>query len=220
MHFVLHHPRVEKNRCKIGLIKKPFIYHPLDTPVDSVFTSDIVFLVDSSANVSRVEFQLEKAFVRRLMTLLNVSPGGSRTSLITYGDQARVVFLFDIYLRKKALDNAVLNATFVGGGRRMDKAISTAEEAFKFALPQTPKLLILLSSGRQEPGAGRLDVVSQPLLSQGVRTCIISIGENIDYFEIRPAVERATDILKVVSFYDLESQVVPTATKIKSGSCC
>lgn len=53
---------------------------------------------------------------------LNVHPNMSRAALITYGSTARTSFTFDEY-QANEFEQLVNGAMFIGGSRRMDKAI-------------------------------------------------------------------------------------------------
>lgn len=107
------------------------------------FKADIIFVVDSSSEISRIDFEREKAFVKQMSRLLNVHQGQSRAALVTYGTRPKTVFSFggsdDAVLFGKAVDLA----PFVGGERRLDRVLPSITQILTEARPQVSTFLII-----------------------------------------------------------------------------
>lgn len=166
---------------------------------------DVLFLVDSSSDVSRENFQLEKQFVTSIARSLNVSPGKSRGALITYGQNPRISFRFDSNRNTAEFDRLVGLARYMGGARRIDRALGDAADVIRNSRPNVPKVVILLTAGRHttDPGAKSLDEAAKPLRDLGAKTYVIAIGDSVNKPQLRPIIQRPEDIIPVDGFTKL-----------------
>ena len=80
----------------------------MPTPITDI-DADIIFIIDSSSDVTPENYVREKSLVKDMARYLNVSTGGSRAALITYGNKPTLVFKFGDYGSLPSLDNAVDN---------------------------------------------------------------------------------------------------------------
>ena len=55
----------------------------MPTPITDI-DADIIFIIDSSSDVTPENYVREKSLVKDMARYLNVSAGGSRAALITY----------------------------------------------------------------------------------------------------------------------------------------
>lgn len=81
--------------------------------------------------------------------LLNVQPGSSRAALVTYSNTPKVVFSFNDYGSVEMFEKNVDDASFLGGTRRVDKALNEAARLIQQARRDANKIVILLTAGRQ-----------------------------------------------------------------------
>ena len=79
------------------------------------FQGDVLFIMDSSAEVSRGDYAKEKDFVESLASFLRLSPGGTRAALLTYGYTATLVANYDSYDTLTPFKNAVQRAPYISG---------------------------------------------------------------------------------------------------------
>lgn len=79
------------------------------------FQGDVLFIMDSSAEVSRGDYAKEKDFVESLASFLRLSPGGTRAALLTYGYTATLVANYDSYETLTPFKNAVQRAPYISG---------------------------------------------------------------------------------------------------------
>lgn len=101
-----------------------------------------MFLIDSSSPVDASQYLKQKESVKSLARYLNVKPGHSRASLITYGSTSSKVIDFNSYSTLSEFDSAVDRAGRVGGPRRIDYALNAAKEALYEARPNVPKVSV------------------------------------------------------------------------------
>lgn len=113
-------------------------------------------------------------------------------------------------------EQAVDNALYVGGRRRIDQALQAATTLFREVRPLIPKVVVMLTAGKQsrDPGFTSLDAASKPLHDLGVRIFVMAIGPDVDTEELTPLVKRPEDIFDLPSFTILAPQAIPTAVKI------
>jgi hypothetical protein len=122
-------------------MKVVFLY--VLVPNAPIVNGDIVFLIDSSSSVDTSQYLKQKDSVKSLARYLNVRPGLSRASLITYGSTSSKVIGFDGYSTVSEFDTAVDSAGRVGGPRRIDYALEAAKDALNEARPNVPKVSVL-----------------------------------------------------------------------------
>lgn len=72
------------------------------------FGADIVFLADSSVDVSQSDFTKQKSMVKLMANLLNIHSLKSRAAFVTYGNTANVVTSFLDYGSIAAFERFVM----------------------------------------------------------------------------------------------------------------
>ena len=166
------------------------------------FTGDVIFLVDSSSEVSREQFKKEKYFVASLAKVLNLGPAKTRGSAITYGRYALVGIEFDDHPNPTAFEQAVDELPQISFHRRMDKALRRSADIIKVARADVPKVVLLLTAGRQSPPRNTLLPSVKSLKDLGTSVFVIGIGSRPDGQELRSIVEEPGDVLRVSTFDD------------------
>ena len=101
------------NNTKLPDFALPFA--SLDPTGPCGFQGDVLFIMDSSAEVSRGDYAKEKDFVKSLASLLRLSPGGTRAALLTYGYTPTLVANYDSYDKLTPFKNAVQRAPYISG---------------------------------------------------------------------------------------------------------
>lgn len=103
------------------------------------FIADIIFVIDSSSEVSLIDFEREKGFVKQMSRLLNMNKGQSRIALITYGKNSQISFRLNEFKDIESFDNAVDQSSFVGGQRRIELVIPSIKKIFSEARLEVSK---------------------------------------------------------------------------------
>lgn len=106
------------------------------------------------------------------------------------------------------------------GSRRIDKALDYASQIVPYSRKLLPKIVVLLTAGRQELGYP-LDVEAKRLRDQDVKTYIVAIGDKPNLNELRPIVRDEESVFKVSSFDDLQRKMLPIAQELgkQPGEC-
>lgn len=178
------------------------------------FAADIVFIVDSSSEVSRENYNKEKGFIKSLAKTLNLAPGKTRGSVVIYSRVASLEIRFNAYSNSTAFDEAVDDLPYLGSLRRMDLGLREGADAMKDARPDVPKVVVLLTAGRQSLSSNLLPQSVKPLQDLGANIYVVAIGSQPDDQELRPVVKEPGDVLKVSTFDDLTPQTRPIAKHI------
>lgn len=178
------------------------------------FAADIVFIVDSSSEVSRENYNKEKGFIKSLAKTLNLAPGKTRGSVVIYSGVASLEIRFNAYSNSTAFDEAVDDLPYLGSLRRMDLGLREGADAMKDARPDVPKVVVLLTAGRQSLSSNLLPQSVKPLQDLGANIYVVAIGSQPDDQELRPVVKEPGDVLKVSTFDDLTPQTRPIAKHI------
>lgn len=188
-----------------------------ESTIPEPLDADIVFLVDSSSFVSFGNFEREKSFVKSLAHFLNVNPGKSRASVVSFSSNPQLVFRFYDYRSQREFNSSVDRVPYLSGrSRRIDKALDEAVKIFKEARPDAAKILVLLTSGVQTPeqGAKDLKTAFEPLRKQGVKNIVIAVGSNINGKEFEKTLDKPKDLLRVNSYVTLPNQGKDISDKI------
>lgn len=169
--------------------------------------ADIVFLVDSSSGAGRDGFDIQKDFVKSVAKSLNLGPGNSRAAFITYSTHSRLTIQLGAQGTREEFDDAVDRLTYIGRTRRMDRALEGAALVLKEARQNVPKIVILLTTGKQsqEADAKSLDQAVGPLRALGATTYVVAIGQEPDKKELAPVVDDE-DVFLVQSLDGLLAQ--------------
>ena len=109
---------------------------------------------------------------------------------------------------------------FVAGSRRIDKALDQASQILPSARPLLPKIVVLITSGRQsrEPGLKSLELAAKPLHEQGGKTFAVAISDRPDLTELRTIVKDETFIVSVPTFDDLGQKTPTFANQLADSS--
>ncbi|KAG7233454.1 hypothetical protein INR49_007022 [Caranx melampygus] len=91
---------------------------------------DIAMVIDSSNNIGRRRFNLQKNFVTKLAAMLRVGPTGPHVGLIQASDSPRMEFLLTNYTQPKELLFAIKELAYLGGDSNTGKAIMHTAETF------------------------------------------------------------------------------------------
>ena len=165
------------------------------------FSTDVIFVVDASKEVSVPEFKQEKQIVNYLARLLNIKPKGSRGALITFADSPKTNIIFDSYRDLPDFQSQVGNSPYIGGTRRIDRAVRSAAELMKRARPDASKIVILLTNGRKAPGAEGLREATRPLRELNAKTFVVVVGSQPNLQrDLLGAVDQPDDLMKFVDF--------------------
>ena len=176
--------------------------------------------MDSSFFTGNSNFRIEKEYVKSLAKILNIRPGHSRAAVVTYGDTPRLVNKFNGYSTVKELENLIDSAPFVGGPRRIDRALEFTSSVLSEGRKNVPRITVLLTGGRHtsQPNGKPLEAAFQPLRDIGSNTYIIGIGSDHDRTELRRLANKPADVFFVDTFNQLQTNLRPTARHIARNS--
>jgi len=173
-------------------------------------TVDLAFIIDSSGSISRRNYGKIKDFVKYLARSFGISPTGSRAAVVLYSNSASVKAHFGKYTTIEEFNDMVERLPHEGGFTYIDKALElAASQLFPRARKDVPRIAMLLTDGEQtDPnGTVNLRVASAPLRRQRVRLIAFGVGKRINVRELRLAVERDEDVVRVMKFDDLKDKV-------------
>lgn len=171
---------------------------------------DLAFIIDSSGSISRRNYVKIKNFVKYLARSFKISPTGSRAAVVLYSTSASVKAHFGKYTTIEEFNDMVERLPHERGFTYIDKALElAASQLFPRARKDVPRIAMLLTDGEQtDPnGTVNLRVASAPLRRQGVRLIAFGVGKRINVRELRLAVERDEDVVRVMKFDDLNDKV-------------
>ena len=179
-------------------------------------TADIVFLVDTSSDVSPDNYKREKDFVASLARQLNFGSGKSRVAVVLYNNDATIALRFDVVQNPEFLQSILDGFVLQRRGRRIDKALVGAALALGQSRQNVRKIVILLTAGQLTQDSRIVDVVKR-LKAVDAEIFVVAIGPQVSREKLRPVVERNEDVLFVKTFDGLKQELVPIAGHILKG---
>lgn len=187
-------------------------------PITNI-VADVIFIMDSSFEVTQQDYVRQKGFVKDMARYLRVSAGGSRAALITYGKNSSLLFKFDGRGTLSSFDKSVDSAPFIGGRRRMDLALIDADLLLSEARPDNAKWVILLTAGRHPTGLDIkiLDEASKHVRERSDKVYVVAIGSKVNLRQLQDVVVDPKDIFAVSSSGTLKSQSKLIANAIVKG---
>ncbi|XP_048579525.1 collagen alpha-3(VI) chain isoform X4 [Nematostella vectensis] len=185
-------------------------------PLD--YKADIVFLIDSSDEITDDDFLQQKRMLQYVANLINVRRGGSRAAVINYGSTPSLVATFDAFQSLPELQRKVDAASPVAGKRRTDEALNAAVELFSKLDPQTPKVLVFVVGGRMSSDARGVSSTARKLRNLGVKTYGIVAGTNVNRSYLRPVVQDEEDLFVFSLFRYIRRGISPFVNRIIRGS--
>lgn len=163
--------------------------------------------MDSSEDVVSNDFKRQREFVISLAEAFKIPQNGVRASVVTYGKYSRPsVQLKDSTNFQKFVD-ATIRTSRIKGPRRMDKALSMAVRMFRYHNRVAPRVVILFTSGPQLTDLDQLNDIRKQLENLGARIYVVAIGPTVVNSQIARLVNNSGDIIRMLSFMDLQSEI-------------
>ena len=179
----------------------------------------MIFLVDSSSGIPRATYGDQLKFLQTIVNQFRISPRYVRASIIPYGNTARLSIPFGRQTTNAAMNQSIDSLPYVGGQKRIDRALWLANQTFLQARPLVPKILLILTHGGQMADVGtNLSLPVKALRDQGVSIFTIAIGDRVDFSTLRYIVEN-DNLIVDKSYKSLEPYLPPAASyiRVKSG---
>ena len=183
---------------------------------------DVGFIVDSSGSL-RYEYSKEKDFIKQLAAHFQISQSGTRAGLVLFSNYASLKIKFSDYSNTSEFQMAVDRLPLIGKTTRIDKALQIAsEDMFKEEngmRPSVPKLLILLTDGKQTKDYDAVDASEavMPLHEAGIYVIVVGIGSGVIPDELKAIVKEQKNLYFAKDFDQLRSNAF--IRNISSASC-
>lgn len=177
---------------------------------------DLGFIVDSSESITDDDFIKEKNAIKAISDEFVISPQSTRVGVVVYSSQPQINIDFDQYKSNSAFNRAVNTLPHMQSHTRLDMALRyAASKLYNKRRPANPAIAIVMTDGKQTPGAEPLSSAVQPLRDLGVRIFAVGVGPRVSEKELREIVNSYDDVFTVDSF----SQLIAEAKKITQRAC-
>ena len=164
--------------------------------------------MDSSGSI-RNSYSKEKDFVKTVAGKIGISLSGSRAGLVLFSTWAELEIKLNQFDNTTAFQSAVDQLPLRGYSTRIDRALAVANEHL-FSVsngmrPNVPKVLILLTDGRQDNVATDPSIAIKPFHDAGIKVIVIGIGPGVLESELRKFVSSLGDLYLPKDFEELNS---------------
>ena len=166
-----------------------------------IYKADLIFLLDSSNDVSTKVFKEQKDFIKSIVGKFLIASSKTRVAVVSYSSRASSVITFSTFDNPLDLVRGIDSIRYVGGIRRMDAALKEANKLRETARSDVPIYVVFLTAGRQASTAVStpLDRAAQPILDSTARMFVVGIGSRPEEMELFSMVERSRDVFRFPS---------------------
>ena len=164
--------------------------------------------MDSSGSI-RNSYSKEKDFVKTVAGKIGISLSGSRAGLVLFGTYAELSIKLNQFDNTADFQSAVDQLRLMGSSTRIDRALTVADEQL-FSVSNgmrlnVPKVLILLTDGKQDSAATAPSIAIKPFHDAGIKVIVIGIGPGVLESELRKFVLSSDDLYLPKDFEELNS---------------
>uniref|UniRef100_A0A3B5MQU2 Collagen, type VII, alpha 1 n=1 Tax=Xiphophorus couchianus TaxID=32473 RepID=A0A3B5MQU2_9TELE len=175
---------------------------------NNVQAADIVFLIDGSSSIGRLNFLQVKGFMAGIVKPFAsfVSESGIRFGAVQYSDTS-VEFTFNTYLTGTDVVKAVQNMTYKGGNTRTGAGLKYVSDNFfnPASTRDVPKVTILITDGKSQD---QVQEPAQKLQSQGVN--VFAVIKSADRNELAQVSSKpSSDFTSFVGDFKLLNTLLP-----------
>nr|XP_061799534.1 collagen alpha-3(VI) chain-like [Nerophis lumbriciformis] len=206
---------------------------PVDPTPDEVPTqglpapkkADIVFLVDSSMNLGRDNFEKVKIFVAELIDLFYTDRDNLRIGLAHYGTDVSDVFYLNTYKNRPDIITAIERADYKGGRRTNTGAAIRHIQDVHFSREKgsrkdegTPQILMVVTGG---PSSDDSKSAALGLKKTGVRIFAVGVGDMEN--ELETLASDSSTVARARTFTELSElneQILGTLDDEVKGKLC
>ena len=173
------HPILYKHN-KLSLLS--FSFSGCNTKVD------VTFLLDSSDNVGKDNFQKQLAFVKDSVSKMNIAPDKVQASVVTYSTGVDNQFYLNQYRNKSDVQNAIARIPYKGGSTHTSEAIrfatGTSFSPLHGGRSDASHVAIVVTNGP----SGAIDLTkleAQTARDNGVILYSVGVGSGVDMNELK-----------------------------------
>ncbi|XP_067099582.1 cochlin [Osmerus mordax] len=157
---------------------------PLKKPVKKIPSGgnrdcqmEIAVLLDSSQNIGKRRFTLQKNFLSKLAVMLRVGPDGPHLGVVQTSDIPRTEFFLTNYTQPKELVSAIKQINYHGGNTNTGKAIMHTVESFFSAEAGLrrghPRVIMVLVDGWPSDDLGEAATLAR---ESGINVFLVSVA--------------------------------------------
>lgn len=184
--------------------------------------ADVVFLVDSSGSIGRINFARSMDFLYSLVAELNIDADYTRVAMITFSTKAKIAFYLDSHRSLESLQRAVYSAQFVYGDANIADAFRLARESIFTPRhgdrPDVRNLIVLLTDGVGNVAPTRTIPEAEKCREAGIHVLSVGIGmENTAELEEIVSEPKNDNVFPVSDFGALNSVLAKVFEAVCDG---
>ena len=164
------------------------------------FDGDVLFLIDSSTDVSDVDYKKQNKFAVELVKHLDIAPGKTRVGVLVYSVSPSLQIALGAQTSMDRFEQEMEDLPKLSGERRVDRALASAFLTLSSGRLSVPRIAVLLMAGNSATGSESLSKSVKKLLRAGVEIYVVPIGTKVNLRKLRPLVAKPNDVFPVKSF--------------------
>ena len=171
----------------------------------STSEADIVFVVDDSTSVGRLNYkQHVLPFVSDVVNSLTIGPNAVQVAFISFSNIVKTQFYLNTYSDNTALLNKINSISHRGGGTNIARALSEAKTKH-FEVPSrgvreaSAKVLVLITDGT----SGGTDTIAAEIREAGITILCVGITSYVDLSQLEVIAGDVDKVFDASSFSEL-----------------
>ncbi|KAM6915073.1 collagen alpha-1(XII) chain [Xenentodon cancila] len=191
---------IESSGSSRGGSRKPDPSAPLKCPASAI--ADVVFLVDGSSSVGRLNFKHIRNFISMMAGAFQIGEDRTRVAVVQYSNNVQVEFNLNQHLTRPALLRAIGTLPFKGGNTNTGEALNyLLENTFTDvagARKGFPKVLVIITDSRSEDP---VENYAKQLRNRGVEIFVLGVqGADEAEMKLMASSPHRDHIFSVASF--------------------
>ena len=175
---------------------------------------DILFLLHASQDVEQENFERMKYLVNLIISKFKVNSLWTRIGIIVFSNSAKVVVPLGNITDPESLSHTLKSVSVGGMGSNMFQALQIADtDLFNPGTARDmAKVVVLLTSNKQNPQSSPAGLAAEKLSSKGVTVFAVGAGPKVEKQELETLVKSESDLFISRDFTELVprvAQIVP-----------
>ena len=175
--------------------------------------SDIIFVLDSSGSIDRINYQQVKNFAYNFVSELDVGPTENQVGVVIYSDYGRTIFHLNSFSDKEDVLQGIEAIPYIGGGTNTADGLCLMLEEFseengaRLSESNVFRLAIVMTDGRSGGFTARCGYKSTLAVAKMVHnfthpitTFAIGVTDSINRYELQAIASKSEYVIYQANF--------------------
>ena len=182
----------------------------------------MVFILDASGSIGKVNFESMKQSVINIVSSLTIGPENTRVAVIVYDDNVSLIFNLNSHMTNDSLIDAIENIQYTGGGTNTHLALQLLREATISELlgvrpnSESVKVAIVITDGRSANVSLTRDEAERLHMETDFLVIAVGIGDRIGLDELTNISGSGNSVIQLNNFGPKELQNLEASIRMET----